>query len=1478
AYTTLLSLIPLLPTPRFKYLTSSHTSFLHLLTASIYLIRDLAPLAADGRSMDQADGPLGWARFALVIFLGFLVPGLLPRKYEPADPENPIPPTASQTSSYISLASFSYLDSTIFKAYKSPSLTIDQLPSLSDDDRAEYLEQSAFRTLDPVRSGKRHWSFLFAVFLYFKKQYAIMSLLSIIEAINEFAGPIATNRILAYLEGDREILKPWIWILWLGAGPILSSVCQQTYLYFSCKVLVRVEGIITQLVFVHSLRVRLNTAIKPSSSSTSPSATTSKAVSPSASGTATPALAGGVDTVSLADTEATLATGQGISNAPDPASTIISAAEVTAGKGGEKKEEKDKGTDQIGKINNMISTDLKNLQQGLDWMEPLFVSFRIIICVIFLYLILGWSAFVGLGVFVCMIPVPGLLARWMMRLQEVKMKKSDARIAAINQIMNVLRMIKIFAWESKVDKYLWDKREDELKYILRTQWLGIGSWMLNSIFPLMTMISTFATYTLIMKKELTASTIYSAIGVFNIFENNLFNLFYLLPAVLRAKVSLDRVGDFINNGELFSDSNTSGPFARLVASGSGPGPGDEDPSIKDQVLIRDAVFSWDKQPSSSASASGSSTPATPSSSSKKRNFRLTIDGDLSFKSGSLNLIIGPTGSGKTSLLMALLGEMYFQPTLPTSLYNLPRQGGVAYAAQETWVLNETIRDNILFGAVYDKERFDKVIYQTALTRDLTLFEAGELTEVGEKGITLSGGQKARITLARAVYSPAQILLLDDVLSALDVHTARWVAQKCLGGDLLKGRTTVLVTHNVGLVAPYAEFVVALGTDGRVVGSGSVQEVCGDLGRDERDDKDDKDKGTKEVTKAEEAKVGDVSPSPEVEGEVVAEAAEGEKDGKLIVAEEMAFGHVSWGAMKMWLVELGGPLFFFICIGGVFLENITSITAKWFLGYWSSQYQIVDDPADVPVPRYLGMYAGILLFGSVCAGLAHAYWVWGSVRASRTLHERLIRSILTSTFRWLDTVPISRVLSRCSQDCQTIDGQLSNMMVGLMYMTAGLTCIFFAVITQAGPIALIPATIVVVAGLLIGQVYIAAQLPIKRNMSNSRSPVLSHVGAALNGLISIRAYGAQEAFRKESIKRIDNYTRAARTYWNVNRWIGFRMDTLGGIFTGVIAAYVVYWRNLSSGNVGFTLVLMTGFSFQLLMWIRMYNEIEVQGNSLERIQDFLKIDHEPPETEDGKPPAYWPASGELIVKDLSARYSADGPEVLKNINFHLKSGERMGIVGRTGAGKSTVALALLRAIPTTGSVIYDSLDASKINLHALRSNITVIPQHPELLSGTLRENLDPFQEHDDAVLNDALRAAGFVTVGEEEEEGGITLDTEVASGGSNFSQGQRQIVAIARAILRRSKVVILDEATAAIDYETDHAIQESLRTEFKDATVITVAHRLQTIMASDKIMVLDAGETKELDSPKALLQREGSFFKGLVDESSDRDKLYKAAGL
>ncbi|QRV86022.1 ABC transporter transmembrane region [Ceratobasidium sp. AG-Ba] len=1443
-YTTLLAIFALTLGPRLRAVANFHLVVLLLVALGVYAWRDLYPFATyTVHPADAAGGWLTWTRIGVLAIAGLVVPLCIPRPYVPLDPKNPSEtPNPEQTASLMSFMLFSFLDPVVWTAYRAPKLEYEQLPPLADYDRAAYLKQRSFDKLDPLRRAVKNRRHLFwGLMEVFRWEYFIMSIMITIKAFMEFAGPIGIRYLLLYLQDPTNpgFFRPWVWIAWLFLGPVIGSIAMQWYIFITTGSLVRVEGMLTQLIFEHSLRIRMVAEVASSGSGVKTPKTATPGEAASVSGETA------VEEGSNGESS-TAHTAEG-SNAQ----TLVASSSSIKGKGKDEDKDEDKKKDEeksaessnlVGKINNLMSTDLGNITEGRDFLFViLFSPVQIIISVILLYQILGWSAVVGMAAMVLSFPIPGKVAQLTNNVQVERMKKTDSRVQSITEFMNVVRMIKLFGWEKKVQKQVQEKREEELKWYKKRQILGLVNMNINYVLPLIVMIATFASHTLWFKKTLDASTVFSSIGIFDVLRNQLFMIFWQIPATIQAKVSLDRTNEFLLQTELL-DVYTEKDNTAIIE------PSPPEPAA---IGFRNATFTWTRLQ-----------PGTPTPS--RRNFKLNIDGELLFRRGKINMIVGPTGCGKTSLLMALLGEMHFVPSVPDAWFGLPRAGGVAYAAQEAWVQNETIRENILFGAEYDEARYKKVVKQCGLERDLTLFEAGDQTEVGEKGMTLSGGQKARAIYSKAEISKAEIIILDDVLSALDVHTSRWIVDNCFRGDLVTGRTILIVTHNVAMVSEVADFVVSLGSDGRIASQGSIADALR-LNSKLR----------AEVEKEEELeKKADETVD---ENTPVEEKEKKKSDGKLIVAEEIAEGRVGWSAMKMFLVAFGGAGFWSAYAAGFILSDVATLAQTYWLGIWARAYEVHEnDPEVIRVPFYLGIYGVVCGVGMMLYSTAFVIHVLGSVRASRRIHDQLVVSVLGAPLRWLDSTPIGRVIARFTQDMRTIDGSLPNEFQALVDMTIQLMSRFIAVIVFS-PIFTIPGAFVFIIGIWIGQIYIAAQLSVKREMSNARSPLFSHFGAALNGITSIRAYGAEDQFRNEALKRIDKYTRAGRTFYNLNRWICIRMDALGGAFAAGLAAYMVYVRAKSdASDTGFSLTMAVAFSGGIIWWVRILNEFEVQGNSLERIRDYVTIDQEPTAVPEKVPPAYWPASGNLVVENLVARYSPDGPAVLHGLSFEIKSGERVGVVGRTGSGKSSLTLSLLRMIPIEGNVYYDGIPTHALNLDALRSSITIIPQQPELISGTVRQNLDPFDEYDDAVLYSALRSAGLNTLQTEDDDGYIGLETGVSAGGGNFSLGQRQILALARAIVRRSKVLILDEATAAIDYNTDTAIQNSIRTELNDMTLIIVAHRLQTICDADKIMVLEAGKIIEFDSPAALLQKDGGAFKSLVDESGDRDALYAMA--
>ncbi|KAF8192829.1 P-loop containing nucleoside triphosphate hydrolase protein [Mycena galopus ATCC 62051] len=1340
-----------------------HLNLVLLSTLGVYVYRDIFPLGTfSGVPKDSAERFILWIRIGLLAFTGVLVPLLSPRKYTPVDPLNPMEvPNPEQTASVLSLVFYAFLNPTIVLAHRLRRLPYDLLPPLADYDSAQYLRSRNFKHIE----RRRH--LFFGLVRVFRTEILILAATSAVIVLGRFVVPIGLNNLLHYVEtkGEAASLRPWVWIVWLFAGPTIHDLGDQWYMFIVSRATVRAEAILTELLFEHALSMRIK-------------------------------------------------------------------SEPTAAKGS------GQGRNLLGRLNNMITTDIRLVIQSKRLLLSLvYMPLMFILSVWFLYAVLGWSAFIGMATTFAMLPVPGYVGKWVQTAQRNLAKQRDARVQTVTETVNLLRMIKFFAWENNIRAEVTDKRQAELIYLWKRKVLHLVNGCIDILLPIITMLSTYSDiiYTIVMKGELSASKVFSSMTVFDMFKTSVQSLLSSYTLYITSKVSLDRIDDFLRNTELIDAFSSK---ERVI-----PIPTEN----QEDIGFHNATFSW-------------SDISPPEDSSAARRFSLHID-HLIFKKGCINLILGQTGSGKTTLLLSLLGETYFTPTSPQSWYSLPRDGGVAYAAQESWVQSATIKENIVFGAEFDAVRYKKVIYQCCLERDLELFAAGDEQVVGERGLTLSGGQKARVTLARAVYSQASIILLDDVLAALDVHTAKWIVEECFGGDLIAGRTVLLVTHNIALAHSVSQFTVSLGVDGRVISQESVHDA---LSKDVKLNKEAADEQAR-LTSADELATAS-QPVPEKQA----------ASGKLIMAEEIMEGDVPWSAVQIYLRALGGrhPVFFFLALlVSSILQNFAGTFQTWYLGYWSSQYD--SKPAsEVPALYYLSVYGSILLslfFFYACGFLLYTF---GIIRASKSLHMQLVDSVLHTTLRWLDKTPTSRIIARFTQDIGMVDGPIATGLWDIADSTVSLVVIFGAIVLFT-PVFFAPGIVLFILGAFCGRLFMPARISVKREMSVARSPVLGHFAAAVTGLTSIRAYGCQHTFIQESLRRLDVYSRSARLSFDLTRWSAIRTNMLSNLFTASLAIYLVYFKNYSAADTGFSLHAAVKFSSTITSWI-IFNRSLLKLtddflSSLERIEVYLQIEQEPRPTKDGMPPAAWPTSGGLVVQNLSARYSQESPDVLHDISFEVKPGERIGIVGRTGSGKSSLTLALLRAIITEGSVSYDGMVTSSINLDALRSKITIIPQMPELISGTLRQNLDPFGQFETTELIRALRAAGLYSLQTEVAENNIDLDTNISSGGTNLSVGQRQIIALARAMIRQSKLLILDEGTY---YKTDAVIQNSLRTGLgNDVTTLIVAHRLQSVMDADRIIVLDSGRIVEFDTPQNLLDIQGGRFRALIDESEDRHALY-----
>ncbi|KAF8476090.1 hypothetical protein BDZ91DRAFT_689962 [Kalaharituber pfeilii] len=1274
----------------------------------------------------------------------------------------------------------------------------EDLPPIPDYDRARLWGQKILKD--------QKTSTFFTLLSLMRYDLCFMTISSFMIGWSKFISPWAMKELLAYIERSKEpTISPWVYVSLLFVGPLVSACLLELYVFNSTRLIVRVKAALTQSLLLKTLKIRF---------------------------TAGTANKNGID-----------ATGRS--------------------KEHDKTDAPDHQQTKVGMINNLMSTDLEQMTDARDFFL-LFGSapIELVLAVVFLYQMLGWSSLVGVAMMVGSMVVPGFTARKLASIQTKERKATDARIGLMNEVLNSIRIVKFFGLENAFMNNIKKQRDIELKYSITATLYGLVFYTVTSLLPIINMLVTFGLYTNVMKRPLSASITFTSISLFGILRGQFSWVAFIVRQILYAHVSFKRIDKFLNEEEELEMLRSPPPDSAIILPGV--------------PCYRNATLSWHVPGSDS-----------------DNGFRLS-NLNVECTNGGLTVVSGPVGSGKTSFLLGLLGEM----RLLEGGVMLPRNEGVAYVSQTPWLQNATIQENILFGSTYEEQRYKAVIDACALAADIEMFEAGDSTEVGERGVTLSGGQKARLALARAIYSPAKIVLLDDVLSALDAGTIKTVFEKCIKGEILKNRTVVLVTHHVSLVAPAANKIVVL-SSGAVVSAGPPTLLPELLGEGIL-----KDAELEEVEDLSRIVAEDVVLNGEPVGLGVStsetNATTQKAKGKLVLEEERAVGRVPKKMILGYIGNLGGPFFIALLVGSSFLLELASLGNTFFVGLWSDAYR---NPDQVNVNAWLAAYAILLISISILTGLSYGLWYWAEWLASRVIHEKLVQAVLYAPIRFFDTTPLGRIINRFSKDVKSVDDKLGPY---LQYSFVQVLEIAMLIIVLSGliPTFLIPTIFVCIVGFACGEMYVRAQMGVKRLVSVKESPLISHFNDTISGVITIRAFSCQKRFLLENLKRIDDYTLPQQTLYNLNRWIGVRINGLTAV-VGVSAGTIALTStDIPPGLIGFSLTNALAFSSTILYAVRYFNALEIELNSLERINEYVNLKQETPATPEKQPPASWPTDGDVEVRDLSVRYSDDGPVVLSKVSFNIKPRERIGVVGRTGAGKSSLALSLLRfTIKSEGSIIINGRDIEDVNLDVLRQRITIIPQDPVLFSGTIRSNLDPFGNIDDSELQWALEGSGLTAtggvgtdsgVGSENTSGTvtpmaadasgltrkITLDTQVTAGGENLSQGQRQLLAFARALVRRSKLVILDEATSSTDHKTDERIQLTLKTSFPDSSILCIAHRLRTVMSFDRILVLDnqgnGGEVVEFDAPVNLLRRENGVLYNLAKKSGEFDELMRLA--
>ncbi|KAJ2996301.1 hypothetical protein NUW58_g1011 [Xylaria curta] len=1408
--------------------------------------------------------------------------------------EDNIEPSREPLASLFSIATFSWVDPILRQGYKEP-LEMDKVWNLVPRDKAASV-------LAHYRQVKKTTSLAFHLAKYFKGMLITQCLYAIFSGIFAFAPTLLLRAILQYVEtpymAPRNVL--WLLVILLPVTDILRSISDNQALWIGRKICIRIRAIIIGEIYAKALRRKA---------------------------------ASGAHTV-LGDTD-----GDGSKN------TTFQRLKTFFGLGKKDKnttQESDaadaaKGNDEqanLGTIINLMSVDSFKISECTSYLHFLLASAptMLIVSVALLWQVMGLSAIPGLVVMVLLLPINIFLAKGFNYTQKKIMAATDKRIHTTNEILQNIRIIKYFAWESRFGAIVDEKRRAELK-ALRNRYivwaLAVAIW--NTV-PILITFFSFLMYTKIERKPLYPSIAFTAISLFLLLRIPLDQLGDMLAHVQEAKVSVDRVEEFLMEQE-------TEKYLQL-------GQDNVDEEGRKTIGFRDATFIWGSKDAVAADGSVA--------------FRL-LDLDIDFKIGKLNIIGGPTGSGKTSMLMALLGEM----TLTKGKVFLP--GGrsredvrpdpatgladtCAYVAQTAWLVNANIKENILFSSAYDEKRYKDVLVACALERDLEILDNGDETLVGENGITLSGGQKQRISLARAVYSNSQHLLLDDCLSAVDSHTAKWIFSTCINGPLMKGRTCILVTHNTTLCVPLSDYVVLL-DNGRVAAQGPSLEVIesGKLGEEIRNKSRPSSQQASRIPSRAPSSVGDES-GDTLLNDGVDDNATGKATGKKstqkqdAMLEEKATGAVKWPVMKLYLNAMGRWWFWAIAVVVFTTQQLSGVASNIWIKEWANQYVSETEEAsriqfsvasqnsvstsvshsyfafmgqyargtavsmfgpnpdystmDVPevnVDYYLSILALIGLAGAFLALIRDLWLFFGSLTASWKLHKRLMTAVSRAKFKFFDVTPLGQLMNRFSKDLEAVDQEVAGVAIGVMTCAMGIaiTVVLIAAIT---PGFLVAAVFISALFVFVAMFYLRASRDLKRLESVNRSPLFQQFGETLSGVTTIRAYGDERRFIRDNLSRINKQSHV----------IGDLVAFFAGVFV------IVSIGKIDPGSAGLSLSYAIGFSENILWLIRLYAMNEQNMNAVERVKEYLDVEQEPPAiVEKNRPPMNWPAHGSVEFIGYSTRYRKELDPVLKEVTFKIEPRQKVGIVGRTGAGKSSLTLAVFRALEAeTGKILIDDVDIGMIGLQDLRQAITIVPQDPTLFTGTIRTNLDPFDLYTDEEVFSALRKVHLIGASEglfvpasqtvptaltEEPANSdlsgqvdtgvstpsatnknifLDLSSPVAESGSNLSQGQRQLLCLARAMLKAPKVLVMDEATASIDYNTDSKIQETIRE--LNTTIITIAHRLATIVDYDKVLVLDHGTVVEYDHPHELLKRKAGTFRSMCEMSGDLDSLQKAA--
>ncbi|KAL6706879.1 ATP-binding cassette transporter yor1 [Coniothyrium glycines] len=1122
-----------------------------------------------------------------------------------------------------------------------------------------------------------------------------------------------------------------------------------------------------------------------------------------------------------------------------------------------------------GRIVNLMSTDTYRVDQASGFFHMIWTApIGLLITTALLLVNLTYSALPGLGLILIAMPLLGRAVKTLFRRRVAINKITDQRVSLTQEILQGVRFVKYFGWETSFLERIHNIRKQEIGKIqillaIRNAVLAVGMSM-----PVFASMVSFITYSQV-NSNLDPAPIFSSLALFNSMRIPLNFLPLVIGQVIDANASIRRIQEFL----LAEEAEESGKW---------------DYDAKDALTLREADFTWERHPTTNAEDSPANAGKKPETKQEKKDRKaevkqekkdkrasdlaakaagITTPSDttivpeekpfeikglnLTFGRNELTAVIGSVGSGKSSLLAALAGDM--RKTNGEVVFGASR----AFCPQYAWIQNASVRENIIFGKDFDAKWYDQVVDACALRPDLDMLPHGDATEIGERGITVSGGQKQRMNIARAIYFDADIVLMDDPLSAVDAHVGRHIMDNAICG-LLKNKCRILATHQLHVLSRCDRIIWV--EDGRVQAVDTFENLMANnkefvhlmsttAKEDEEEEKEDADADDD---------VGDAI----VQVKSTKKERKMKKQAALMQVEERATKSVSWSVWIEYVRAGGGlwvgPLVFILL---VLSQGANIVTSLW-LSYWTSDKFGFSEGAYIAAYASFGVSQAMLMFL-----FSLAVSVFGT-EAGKVMLHRAVTRVLRAPMSFFDTTPLGRITNRFSKDIDVMDNTLTDAIRMYFLTLAMIISVFILIIAYyyyyaiaLGPLFLF--------FLFSAAFYRSSAREVKRHEAVLRSTVFARFSEAVMGTPTIRAYGLQDQFSRSVRSAVDDMNSAYYLTFANQRWLSVRLDVVGILLVFTTGILVVTSRfSVDPSIAGLVLSYILTIVQMIQFTVRQLAEVENNMNSTERIHHYgTQLEEEAALHVDNVRPT-WPEHGEIVFDNVEMRYRAGLPLVLKGLSMHVRAGERIGVVGRTGAGKSSIMSTLFRLQELSGgSIVIDGVDIASIGLHDLRSKLAIIPQDPTLFRGTIRSNLDPFHEHSDLELWSSLRQADLVSNAQsmDDHSARIHLDSVVEEEGLNFSLGQRQLMALARALVRGSQIIVCDEATSSVDFETDAKIQQTIVQGFRGKTLLCIAHRLKTIINYDRICVMDAGQIAELDSPLNLFDQ-GGIFKGMCDRS------------